>query len=179
LKRDELIKILEENRIPIAMWGRGKAKTVEHLFEEVEAGETELDLSSGKLVRKVKVVALDVFYTHGDKTLVLVEDKQVFVDGRVRTRKMDSSLGEKMMPGEDPMAAARRAMAEELGIGSTEPVYQKTVTRGPEESPSYPGLLSLYVFLFHSVVLTDGTFRPEGYTEKAKDKTTYFVWREK
>lgn len=181
MDRIGLLSILIPARLPLEKWCIGKAKTVDHLLEEINGGETELIVVGDKLLRTVRVVALTVTYHDDQNKLVLVEEKQVFRNGRERIRNLESSLGEKMTVGELPEQAARRALAEELQITGDENEFTFDFMgenfKGPEESPSYPGLNTRYQFFAFSVDLPPRMFKPEGYIEEQDDKTTYFVWK--
>ena len=77
---------------------------------------------------------------------VLHEKEQIFPDGRRRERNIP--LSEKLLPGEDPVAAARRGIAEELGskaIADSAIEVQGEYTTSVERSlsPSYPGVWSV------------------------------------
>ena len=174
MERTELESILRQANIPLERWGIDKAKTMDHLLEEVSAGETTLSL-----LREVSVVSIEVTCIVGEESFILREEKQVFSDGRERCRNLGTTMGEKIQPGETPLDAAKRAIREELGIVDPDLVLVECGfrTRGPEESPSYPGLLSLYKFSHFSVTLPTEHYRLEGYIETQGDKTTYFVWR--
>lgn len=176
----ELIEKLRIAGVPFENWGTGKAKTVGHLLEEVNAGETVLEERDGTLLRQVDVAMVDVFYhPEGGDSLYLREDRQVFNDGRERPRTLDSSLGEKRHPDETFEEAAERGVRTELGIPAEDLEFtpKGVTTRGPEESPSYPGLQTLYTFHRSAVTLPEELYRPDGYVEVGGDKTTYFTWQ--
>lgn len=137
----QLKKWLDTRGIDISQWGSADAKTVADLLCELQDGESTL--SSDPPVRRVQVV--EVLIYRDDQ--LLVEREQHFSDGRVRTRNRPPS--EKMLPDEDPTAAARRCLVEELGVSSA------AITFRPQEIPqrivrtdseSYPNLLSEYHF---------------------------------
>jgi len=142
----ELAQLLEAAGINVQEWGAGKSKTVRHLLDEVNVGEISLEVQSEGLLRRVQVVGITVTSVAGGSPQILKEDRQVFTaNGRERRRTLDSSVAEKMQPGEDPVAAARRGLQEELGISNpVELVAAGVRTRGPEDSQSYPGLSTLY-----------------------------------
>lgn len=177
MRKAELEALLVEHKVPIERWGRGKAKTLEHLLSEVKSGEVVLKKRGGRLIRYLRVAALTVLYTDGENTLTLVEKEQVFADGRVRRRKF-LGIGEKIPLGERPADAAYRALKEELKIMSKPPLRaRRRYARAVKESGSYPGLLTRFVFFPFDVYLSHDDYRAEGYIERQKDKTTYFVWK--
>ena len=84
--------------IPVDEWGKGYAKTIWHLEKEIGSEECSLVEDNGTLVREIEFVMCEIFY----KGLKLKEEKQIFKDGRERTRVKESSMSEKMKIGEDP-----------------------------------------------------------------------------
>lgn len=132
---------LRGHGIPLDRWGVGGAKTVEQLYAEVTAGETVL--RDDPPLRRVEAVTLRV---RRDDGWELVETLQLMSDGTVRSR--DRRPAEKLVPGEDPAAAAVRCAAEELGVEGPQ-VKVTALTRPdapePHPSPSYPGLPAAYV----------------------------------
>jgi hypothetical protein len=177
---EKLQTLLIQCGAPLEMWGLGKAKTVEHLLKEVEDGESVLSVSeNGELVRTVSSVWLDVFAVDRDGgRWYLREDRQVFNDEerRERRRELSTSLGEKMMPGEDVEEAVYRALEEELKITDVEQFTYKGNVQTTRPSNSYPGLISIHDVHEVRVELGAGSFDPNGYKEEQEDKTTYFVW---
>jgi len=92
------------------------AKSVDHLFTELELGESRLEFFSGgvgvrRLVEVVKVRVSRPSEPH----LTLLEAEQRFSDGTSRSRRR--SLSEKIFPHEYPLEAATRGVLEELGPG--------------------------------------------------------------
>jgi len=175
LSRRELTDLLTVHGCPLSRWGRGPAKTLEHLLRELADGECRLTVQDGTLYRDVLGAMLRV--RHRD--LTLIEDHQRFSDGRpdpVRRRDLQASVGEKLQRGEEPDAGARRALAEELGV--TEPVelHGKHLTRKFAESESYPGLMTRFETWTYEVELPDSCFDPDGYREVQADKRTVWVW---
>jgi len=129
---------LAANGVPLADWGRGGAKTVADLWAEVACGETTL--RDQPLRRAVNVV--QVVIRRGERMLTEIE--QEMADGRRRTRGWPPS--EKLKGDETALSAARRCLAEELGIFAPLEIlcedaspYQHTL-----DSPSYPGLPTTY-----------------------------------
>jgi hypothetical protein len=173
----DITQKLKSYDIPLDLWGTGEAKTIEHLVKEILEGETVLVEKNGEIIRKVEFVRLDVRHNLKDVELQLVEDRQVFKDGRERRRGL-SGIGEKMKPGEDPIASARRALAEELGINDECDINNLEPNTKSLTSPSYPGLLTEFLIHDMRTNLPDSAYRRDGYVEVQPDKTTYFVWRE-
>lgn len=127
--------------IDFGRWGEESAKSVADLWLELENGETRLvDDPPRRLVHVVQVII-----RRGEK--ILVETAQEFGDGRHRARYRPPS--DKMRTGETPREAAVRCLHEELGLLPRH-VTLLPAGRVPEsvtaDSPSYPGLLTLYTF---------------------------------
>ena len=179
MQRDELVRILTSANLPLDKWGTGKAKTLEHLLQEINSGEIQLISTEKGLLRVVSVAMVDVFYQDGSgRSMRLQEDRQVFAGSRERRRNLDSSLAEKILPGENSEMAARRAVAEELQIRDDFGlVPNRNFVKGPTESESYPGLQTRYDMFCFFLHIPTRHFKPEGYVEIMPDKTTYFVWQ--
>ena len=179
MDKQELTKILTDHKIDLNLWGVGSAKTLDHLLKEVTEGETNLVVEDGKLVRKVRVMHVDVYARFDDehhvRTFRLVETKQVFKDGRTRIRKdMKYSISEKMLPAENPKAAALRALSEELGVTDVitmEPIKEEGLET--KESSSYPGLWTTFESYVTTVKIN---YNFHGFIERQPDKSTYFDW---
>lgn len=137
---------LTRGGISLGQYGQGSAKSLEQLWEEVEAGETQLFFEGGRPLREVAV--LNVFLKNS-RGQTLYEAEQVLPNGSRRTRGLP--LSEKLLPGERWQEAVVRGIVEELGpvlpedpqIEVDEASMVETVET--KESQSYPGLLSKYV----------------------------------
>jgi hypothetical protein len=181
-EKSKIIRLLLDCGIDISAWGIGDAKTVDQLVKEIISYESSLDRTeTGELVRSVEVAQGIITYIdeNGDK-LQLVEEKQVFNDGRVRVRDhlSDISVSEKMKPREDPLDALLRGMMEELEIEEGMKIAENPeVDFKDEDSLSYPGLRSQYRIYTFAVELDPSAYIPEGYAEWQEDKTNYFVWK--
>lgn len=175
----ELRQQLEETGVDISVWGKGEAKTLESLYQELEKGESVLQMIDGKLELIRYVVSANVYYTTKEgRKLHLQEDKQVFKDGRIRHRRYAQPIAEKMKPDEDPKDAMIRCLQEELGLGGNFNLRQIDSYQNQTESQSYPGLESKYFGHRFEVILDDEQFQEAGYVEAQDDKSTYFVWEE-
>lgn len=175
---EEFSALLQTHGVPIDQWGIGKAKTIGHLFKEVEAGDSHLIISGGELVRRVKVALLRVYFTDDSGSQYLREDRQKFFDGRVRVRDwLEWSIAEKILPGESTTKAAKRAPLEELGIeGDVDMDFLET-NQEQRLSISYPGLNTEYEMNYFEAHLTEDQYDPNGYVEEQSDKKTYWVWQ--
>lgn len=178
--RAETEILLNSKNINFGTWGQGESKTLQHLLDELASGESTLEINgSDRVVRKVEGSAVNIYYTlYQGKTLQLVEEKQVFNGDRVRKRNINTSIGEKMRPEELPMEAGIRAMQEELKISDVTLTPIRTEHRDLVASTSFPGLWTKNTIHIFETYLNTEQFKPEGYMEIQKDKTTYFIWVE-
>jgi hypothetical protein len=174
----ELAAVLARFGVKVELWGLAEAKSLDDLHEEIEEGETVLcQDEEGRLARLVSAVRADVLYrTATGAILILREDRQVFADGRIRRRSFGASLAEKMKPGEKPAAAIERGIREELGVEGTLDLVTRGESVERRDSPSYPGLSSIYRFYKFTATLRDEQYSPEGYVERQTSKTSYFIW---
>lgn len=171
-KSFNLLNTLKKYGISTEKWGTETYKSISHLQKEIDDKESFLKEVDGNLVRYIEVVGINVYYN--DK--YLIEDKQVFDDGRTRKRKMESSVSEKMISGEDPFNSAIRGLEEELDIkvnpNNLKKVEEKSI---PSDSHSYPGLKCVYQKYIFDYELSEDQFKEE-YIEHQDDKRTYFKW---
>ncbi len=174
----KLFMLLASHGIDATAWGQGPTKTVRHLLGEVLAGECRLAENDSSLTRELHIVDVNVYRDgpRGERKR-LIETKQVFSNGKIRERASDGrgSISEKIMRDEEPLAAAARALKEELHIEGHLAILPEGTAEENKESTSYPGLVSRYVKHRFSVVLPPESVR-EQYEEAQKDKTTYFNW---
>ena len=145
----ELERELARHHIDPSAFGKGKAKTLPDLREELARGECRLQSHpspSGvdgppELVREVHIVRIQLKY----RDHILVHESQTLPDGR--TRPKNTLVAEKMLEDEAREAAVSRALKEELGLesGTFEMDSNSWLTvMESNESPSYPGLRSEY-----------------------------------
>lgn len=178
---EELENKLKEYSIPVEEWGTGEAKTIEHLFDELNNDDCSVEDRGGYLIRSIEFVGIRIYYKDKDNnTWVLKEDKQEFKDGRVRRRNMQSSVSEKMKFGEDPSIAAIRGIEEELGveIGREQLTKMRDLSYNGG-SQSYPGLRTKYKGHQFTCFFNHNQFNENGYIEVQKDKSTFFKWFKK
>lgn len=178
MRASKLRALLLDHGVPVDDWGKGKAKTLQQLSEELVDGECSLVLTENKVHRVVEACAINVFGMFDSARHCLVEVKQVFLDGRERSRKLSTSLGEKLKPGEDPDRAVLRALEEELHVGVPGKIVRLAREReSPRASDSYPGLLTEYIFHRFDVDLCKEDLKREGYEIPELDKIVYYAWK--
>lgn len=137
----QLQQWLQRRGVDTSAWGHGRAKSTQHLWRELQRGETRLLANPTR--RVVELVVLVV--RRGDR--ILLETGQQLADGRFRERAWPPS--EKVQQGETYLQTAVRGLHEEMGL--TEQEY----TLHPEshhlryhwrDSVSYPTLPAQYCF---------------------------------
>lgn len=168
---------LRNNDIDTSLWGRGSAKSVADLWQELVSGDCEIALHP--LLRKVQVATLYILQNDHQ----LIESVQTFADGRKRFRNRPPS--EKMKKGETAETAVYRCLQEEIGCTPenirSDPHLLKTeiILR---ESPSYPSLASeftIHTFEVWVVDLPSGSFTTENQAEDDPVRTIGWCWRQK
>lgn len=168
---------LVSHGVPVEQYGTKGFKTVDHLYKEVEEGETVLTEEEGGLVRRVEFVGARVIYRAAEGTLRLYEAKQVFKDGRTRVREnMPYSAAEKFKAGEDPKEVLIRGMEEELGLQVDPSQFAFYNRKEVENNDDYPGIRSFHVGHEFVVNLREDQFVAEGYVERQADKDVHFEW---
>lgn len=161
--------------LDLSLYGKGQAKDFESLITEINQGESVIIWEGNKPIRLLQVCRVRVLCGEQE----LYEDRQQFADGRTRKRGI-RGLAEKLMPDEAPEVAAVRALKEELGIVEEVPIIPDGTQQEEKESPSYPGLLSRYIFHDFIAQLPPHLHQDE-YVEGCNDdvKRTYFTWKTK
>jgi hypothetical protein len=176
---NDLIERLNKHSIPIEDWGKGDAKSIRSLFNEIKEEDCILkEDENGYLIRLIEFVGIRIYYRDGDNTWLLKEDRQVFNDGRTRRREMPSSVSEKMKFDEDPVNAAVRGISEELGVDiNRKQLIKRRDLNYDGGSMSYPGLKTRYKGHQYSCYFTANQFDINGYVERQEEKSTYFTWK--
>jgi len=177
--RGEVEQWLLERAIPLQQWGRGEAKSLDHLVAELARGEAALSCENGEVYLQGRVVILNITWRAEDGGVFqLVEDRQEFHDGRIRRRTTLGSLpGEKLHEFESPEMAARRALREELVFPDSFLLERGESVRCLTSSQNYPGVIQRNNFIEFQGELPDRLMRP-CYVEHGADKRVYFSWRE-
>lgn len=182
MKINELTETLRRHGINTQKFGKGKAKTLEELLEEINTGESTLSVSTtGQLERHLRTLAINVKYRDArGRVLVLHEASRKSHDGRDLNRKTQHSVTEKLHADEKAgHSSLERALREELGI--TDPKsYKITNQQAPKivtrKSDSYPGLLTKNELHEFTVWLDKMVFKPQ-YAEDDGRKITTFEWK--
>jgi len=156
-------------------WNRGQAKSVGHLFDEINNGESSIQLNPP--LRIVNVV--QVLVSHDGKYLLELEQE---LDDK-RTRKRNIPPSEKMKPGEDCLNAARRCLLEELQILDKDIEVLSDVCKAIyryRNSRSYPGLRTKYciyrVMVFVNNLPAEGFWTEEKSQHGGKEIIRRFYW---
>lgn len=174
--RGKLQQFLKQHSVDINQWGKGMAKTFEHLFNELIKGECDLKIENNKVVRYVRALSIKIYY----KDERLIEEYQKMKDGRFRRRILDCSVAEKLTKyDKDLDEAVGRALEEELGIKS---ITDDQVKKGEElhrlhpNSEDFPGLVMSLNLYRYEVHLKYEQYHPYGYVEHQEDKEIHFNW---
>lgn len=166
----ELIELLSCFNISVDRFGKGKAKRLEDLLNELKNGDCELMISKNGIYRKTSVIRAQAVYGN----LTLQETHQVFDGGRRRSRG-NFHISQKIHIDEDVQDALKRAFAQELGIKSTlDLLAENNPKTEVVDSPSYSPLPTKFFFYDFTATLT----KEQGYVEFEEDTgiTTYFKW---
>lgn len=170
---DELKERLILSEIDVEQYGKGSAKTLHQLLEEIKEGESSLSINmdDGKLKRTVRVLLISIKRSDGK---ILIETNQTFHETESRksySRQRNCLLAEKLHSEEDLKLAINRSLTEELGISSGKFVLNYIVPCVIETkySQSYPGLLCEYYTLTVTIPSEDLSEIPDNY-----EYTEYF-----
>lgn len=175
---EHLISVLIDANVPLDLWGKNGAKTVDHLFDEILNKKTELALNdSGEIERRIEASLVEVIYVSKGATVYgLKEDKQILNDGSVIKRELSTTLEERMTYGESPDSTALKILNEELDIDSYDEFMEFRSRTTIEPSRNYPGLITYYKTQPYMVSIDAKSFKPDGYIKTQPDKTSFYVW---
>jgi len=153
LKREALGRYLKTNGVDPSIFGKGKAKTLTELSNELTMGKCSLTrLSDGRVARIVDVVVLKI--SKGESE-TLVVSTEVCVDGEQQDGGdptdavvLNRLPGSKRRPGENHFLTAKRVLHRQLNVSENQVSIDAESVRIIEEekdSPSYPGLHTIYL----------------------------------
>jgi len=147
-----LERYLRANSVDPSLFGRGQAKTLQELSAELTSGESSLMASpQGGLVRLVDVVLLKIFEARRREVLVVTRSKH----DEVEEVGLNRLPGSKRRQDENQFLAAKRVLSRQLLLSEDcvkldEGVH---IVQEDKDSPSYPGLRTVYVKRIISVEL--------------------------
>lgn len=140
---------LQKHKINTLNFGKGKAKTLSELTDECSRAECVMMQDANehsKLVRVVDVVLLRIKdKPDGNNPKILVETKETFKDGR--DRATERLPGTKTRPHENTKDTILRIIDTVLKMSPQKFEFKystKELSEQEEESPSYPGIHTVY-----------------------------------
>mmetsp|Transcript_1818 Transcript_1818/g.4558 ORF Transcript_1818/g.4558 Transcript_1818/m.4558 type:complete len:782 (+) Transcript_1818:74-2419(+) len=144
MDEDQLKKYLEENRVDTSKFGQNHTRSLKEFAQEIAEGESALMQSAdGGVMRVCDVIVLILKKSDSGEILVEVEEDY---DGHDR-KQLNQMPGVKKRTDENQFLAAQRILKTQLKIDENSVQLEaKTVKVLEEEkdSPSYPGLKTLY-----------------------------------
>jgi len=148
--KDSIAKLLEDYLIDVDQFGKGQAKTLDQFMGEVQLGSTRLMVDGSqykKMVRVVDVVLVRVAVrdASGEKKY-LVEMNEKYPDGRKRAG-LNRLAGTKRKSHETVKNVVGQIVKTLLGMQDCKITFDfksKEVFEEEEESPSYPGVRTVY-----------------------------------
>ena len=169
----ELGEVLQAAGVDTSRWGT-ECKSLEELWQETQYGDCYLVKDeSGKISRRVRVVAVIIQYQHQ----ILVEHTQTHSStGEVRHRKLAGTLIEKLMSDESPEEGALRVLAEEMDLharGKDLGGFEQGIVN--RSSGSYPGLATEYHIYRTRTEMPVALYQPE-YQAEFEPWTTEWKW---
>jgi hypothetical protein len=174
---NELNELLLKHNLNTQEWSHDQGtKTLVDLQNEIDSGETTLEIINNQLFRVVKLVSIEVKVKLGEQLFTLVEDKQIFFTGAIRKRGL-RHLSEKITTDETPELAAFRCLKEEIGLDFKQPLILLEKTEEIKLSPSYPQLNSIYQVFNYQIILDENELEFMRFSEyqKSSEKITLFT----
>lgn len=139
-------QMLRDHGIVTSEWGKGQAKPLKALAQEVQNGTSQLMLDATQhrtLVRVVNIVLLRICYKWDGETRFLVEASETSPEGWTRSKAR--LIGTKKEPHENTKVAARRAVENYLPDGKVSFNYDgNEVFEEEDDSTSFPGMRTVY-----------------------------------
>jgi len=142
-------QMLEAHGIDTSAFGKGTAKSLERFAEELESGASRLMMDAAKhkaLVRVVDVVLVRLTRNDWDKPRYLIVAADEQLDGRMRS-DLNRMPGKKKRPHENVRNAAERIIMELPDVNLEDVTFDFDAIEEfeeEEESPSYPGVRTVY-----------------------------------
>mmetsp|Transcript_126589 Transcript_126589/g.218421 ORF Transcript_126589/g.218421 Transcript_126589/m.218421 type:complete len:767 (-) Transcript_126589:152-2452(-) len=172
---------LREHGIDVTKFGKGDSKTLEQLAAEVQGGSALLMLDASthkRLVRVVDVVTLRICAA-GTTNKFLIETGEKFADGR--SRKIFRLPGTKKEPHENSKQTAERILSDMVDLQGAKvslDFNMKESFEEEEESPSYPGVTTVYrkEIIQGKIVGAGGPTKGEWSKQDKTGNTKFFQW---
>ena len=150
---DSLTTILQKHKIDTTKWNPSQGhKTIAELHQEIQTGESQLDIIKGQITRLVRVSSIDVRFKLGDNYFQLVEEQQILFCGAIKKRNL-STITEKLKAGESFLEGAYRGLEEEIGWKSDIDLNFIGETKFEQFSQNYPTLNSSYQVFNYQLML--------------------------
>merc|ERR1711957_4973 len=144
LSETELNKFITDAKIDVSKYGTGHAKTLKEFSDELLVGDATLSVQpDGTLSRVVDVVVL--LLTRGIDGETLVETQEILPDGS--TVNLGRLPAIKRRPDENQFVAAQKLLKKKLRMDSIHVKLDSEdvkIIEERKESPSYPGISTLY-----------------------------------
>ena len=175
----ELASLFQRYGVDMSAYGVGKAKTLDQLLQEINAGESSLVVENGELIRIVNIISVDVYFERvpGERLRLRMEYQQ-FSDGRTRVRENDfGAVSGKMKPNESVEDAIARELGEEIKACEYQLEGIQTPIVNTRTSPSYPGISSRYTENYATAIIPPSMYRVS-YEETQDGVTSHFSWVE-
>jgi len=140
---------LKHHGIDLSKFGTGQAKTAQDFIDEIQMGKARILIDATRpkfLVRGVDAVLLRIFVKTPQGKKYCIEKQEKFPDGRVR--ESGRLPGSARSPHENAPQAANRLVEELMKMQDASVMFDFShIDRQEqgEESPSYPGVHTVYI----------------------------------
>lgn len=136
---DKLTERLKEHKIDTTKFGVGTARSIKEFCDETNTGETRLFSNGTELRRHLDILIVKIKNPIG---AYLIETGHSF--GKGQTRQKNAFPATKVRPFEDKVWAVRRLLGEvDIPYSSSKIIFgPRRVEK--QESPSYPGVTTVY-----------------------------------
>jgi serine/threonine protein kinase len=136
----KLTAILQQHKIDTSAFGVGAARSIKQFVQECNTGETHLLSDGNKLRRHLDILVVKIKNPIG---AYLIETGHAF--GKGQTRAKNAFPATKVRPFEDKVWAVRRLLSEvDIPYASSKIMFGPVRVES-QESPSYPGVITVYV----------------------------------
>jgi len=162
---DKLIEQFKAHRIDTTKFGVGTARSIKEFAQESNTGETRLFSNGQELRRQLEILIVKIKNPIG---AYLVETGHSF--GKGQTRQKNAFPATKVRPFEDKVWAVRRLLGEvDIPYSSSKIIFgPRRVEK--QESPSYPGVITVYLKQVVEVQLENIDVNNLGGSDMGRDK---------